>query len=104
MWRLRWNVLIHLSRLGMSYECFAPDKLQTEVIDHITGDKLNETRGKISRLKDFKIGDFCALTIPGGFGAAKNLSNFGNAFSKCEVDGDVARFIMEFHAASKPIG
>ena len=34
-------------------------------------------RGAISSLGDLKAGDVSALVVPGGFGAAKNLSDFG---------------------------
>jgi enhancing lycopene biosynthesis protein 2 len=33
-------------------------------------------RGKISDLADLNADDFDALVVPGGFGAAKNLSNW----------------------------
>ena len=44
-----------------------------------------------------------ALIFPGGFGAAKNLSNFalGGDF---EVDQEVERVIKYFNEAGKPIG
>ena len=34
-------------------------------------------RGAVSPLTDLKAADVSALVIPGGFGAAKNLSDFG---------------------------
>ena len=43
-------------------------------------------------------------TSPGGFGAAKNLSNFAVEGPNMEVDGTVSRVLKEFHGAGKPIG
>ncbi len=41
--------------------------------------------------------------FPGGFGAAKNLSDFGFKGADMAVDPEVARVLKEFHAAGKPI-
>jgi hypothetical protein len=32
------SVLVHLSRLGFAYECFAPDRPQRDVVNHATGE------------------------------------------------------------------
>jgi enhancing lycopene biosynthesis protein 2 len=41
--------------------------------------------------------------FPGGFGAAKNLSDFGFKGTDMSVNADVARVISEFHSGKKPI-
>jgi len=33
------SVLVHLSRRGWEYRCFAPDAPQTEVVNHATGER-----------------------------------------------------------------
>ena len=43
------------------------------------------------------------MIFPGGFGAAKNLSNFATS-PDLEVEPETERVIREFHAAGKPIG
>ena len=46
-----------------------------------------------------------ALLVPGGFGAAKNLSDFGPVGGpEFKVNDDVEKVIGEFHSAGKPIG
>ena len=57
----------------------------------------------MKELKGDTIEDMSALIFPGGFGAAKNLSNFalGGDF---EVDQEVERVIKYFNEAGKPIG
>ncbi len=68
---------------GGVYQCFAPDIPQYHVINHLTGEEMDESllvesariaRGDIKPLSKFKAADFDALIFPGGFGAAKNLS------------------------------
>lgn len=44
-----------------------------------------------------------AVVFPGGFGAAKNLSDFGFNGTDMRVNPEVERVIKEFHAAGKPI-
>ncbi|XP_063677106.1 glutamine amidotransferase-like class 1 domain-containing protein 3, mitochondrial [Bolinopsis microptera] len=108
-------VLTHLSRQGALASCFAPDKDQMHVVDHTAGTEMSETRnvlkesariarGKISALTELNVGDFDALIVPGGFGAAKNLSSFATQGVDMTVDLTVSDKIAAFHSAGKPIG
>lgn len=109
------SCLIHLSRHGLSYRCFAPDRDQTDVINHITNQPMPEqrnlmieaariSRGEMSPLASLDPAQFDAVVFPGGFGAAKNLSTFAVQGADCSVDADVSRVIKAFHAARKPVG
>lgn len=109
------SVLIHLSRHGVDYRCFAPDLPQADVVNHATDKPAQESRnqmveaarisrGEISPLSRLDIDAFDAVVFPGGFGAAKNLCTFASAGADCAVVPDVARVIKGFHAAGKPIG
>lgn len=80
------SVLVHLSRAGAAYECFAPDR-EAPVVDHLTGSDAGErrnvlresariARGKIRALAELRAEEFDAVVFPGGFGAAKNLCDF----------------------------
>ena len=42
--------------------------------------------------------------VPGGYGAAKNLSSFAVDGADCTVDPGVERLLRDAHAAGKPIG
>lgn len=109
-------VLFHLSRLGSRATCFAPDKPQLHVVDHATGKSVDEatrsvlsesariSRGQIHPITELRVPNYDAVFFPGGFGAAKNLSDFAAAGKGCSVDSEVARVIREFHRAGKPIG
>ncbi len=109
------SILVHLSRLGAEYRCFAPDGPQADVVNHATGKPAGESRnmlvesarisrGDISPLAKLTAGDFDAIVFPGGFGAAKNLCSFATDGDRCTVNTDVERVIKEFRSAAKPIG
>jgi len=110
------SILISLDRRGASVICMAPSIPQAEVINHLSGkptpsahrNVLEESariaRGKIQDLARVSADDLDALILPGGFGVAKNLSNFATRGADCTVEPDVARLIKQVHAAKKPIG
>jgi len=108
--------LLCLEQQGASYRCFAPDVEQMHVINHLTGEPVagesrnvlveaaRIARGNISDLAEANVAEFDALLVPGGFGAAKNLSNFAVAGAEMEVQPDFLALARGFHAAGKPIG
>jgi len=105
---------VSLSRENATYQVFAPDIPQMHVINH-NGEEMNETRnvlvesariarGKIESLEKLSVGDYDAVIFPGGFGAAKNLSDFAVKQTEMTVNENVSKIISEFHTAGKPIG
>ena len=108
--------LLALERAGAQAVCMAPDKDQLHVVNHLTGkeepgEKRNVlveaariARGNIENLASVSAGDLDALVVPGGFGAAKNLSRFAVDGATGEVDPEVRRLLEEMAAARKPIG
>lgn len=79
--------MLSIFQQGASYEIFAPDIDQHHVINHLTGEEMNENRnvlvesariarGNIKDLKSYNAADFDALILPGGFGVAKSLCDF----------------------------
>ena len=109
-------LLLAIDQLQCAYQCFAPDRPQTEVIDHVAGvpeknakrnimtEAARIARGNILPIEQFKAEDYDALFFPGGFGAAKNLCDYAFKGANMEVQPDVARAILEMHKAGKPIG
>lgn len=108
------SVLIHLDRVGLKYQCFAPDAPQAEVVDHLTGKPVAESRnmlveaariarGEIKPLSQLDPAAHAAVAFPGGFGAAKNLCTFARDGANCTVRPDVAAVIRSFHEQKKPI-
>ncbi|HHA1672070.1 TPA: isoprenoid biosynthesis glyoxalase ElbB [Enterobacter roggenkampii] len=79
--------LLSLEERCIAYECFAPDEEYAHVIDHYKGRVVDEkrnvlvesariVRGNIKPIAELDATYFDALVIPGGFGVAKNLSDF----------------------------
>lgn len=109
------SILIALDKHGAKAICIAPNIAQRETINHLkkspaSGERnvLEESariaRSKIRDVASVKPAELDALVFPGGFGAAKNLSDFASAGAGCKVHPDVARLMTEMHAAKKPIG
>ena len=61
-------------------------------------------RGDCKDLKSINVDEIDALLIPGGFGAAKNLSDFGFKGADMKVEEDVEKLMKECHAKKKVIG
>jgi enhancing lycopene biosynthesis protein 2 len=107
--------LYAISRNGYSYQCFAPDIPQHHVINHLTGEVMEEqrnvlvesariARGNIKPLHEFDPSHYDALLFPGGFGAAKNLSDWAFKGSNARINPETERSIKAMAAARKPIG
>lgn len=107
--------LYSLEKSGASVISMAPDIEQYNVVNHLTGAASDEkrnvlaesarvTRGDVRDLKTVSAEELDALIIPGGFGAAKNLSNFAVKGKDCEPIPDAAKLITEMADAGKPIG
>ena len=61
-------------------------------------------RGAVTALDELDAAEFDALIVPGGFGAAKNLSDWALKGPDCTVDAQVEKVIKQFHTAKKPMG
>jgi len=107
--------LYAISKNGGAYDIFAPNIEQHHVINHLTGEEMPEkrnvlvesariARGKIKDLNELNVSDFDALMLPGGFGVAKNLSDFAFKGTEMTVLKSFEKVILEFVEQSKPIG
>ncbi len=107
--------LLRLDQRGAVVQCFAPNVAQLHVVDHYSGDEMDETRnvlvesariarGQIKDVKELHVGDFDAVILPGGFGVAKNLSDFVVSGANCNVQADVLSATQAFVTAGKPVG
>lgn len=109
------STLIALSMRGIAYQCFAPNIPQHQVINHLTGEEMNESRnvlvesariarGDIKDLGDFSAEEYDAVIFPGGFGVAKNLCNLAFDGAACEVNEEIRKVILWMVKLEKPIG
>ena len=107
--------LLALDRKGVKIVAMAPDVEQYHVVNHLTGEATEEkrnvliesariTRGDIRDLQSVQASELDALIIPGGFGAAKNLSDFANKGKDAKALPEVSRILTEMADAGKPIG
>jgi len=103
-----------IDKAGAQALCMAPDGLFDEV-SHLTkentGKKRNIleesariARGDIRDLAQVKADEIDALILPGGYGAAKNLSDFAFKTQDAKAHAEVDRLVREVSEAGKPIG
>lgn len=107
--------LYFLDRAAAKIIAMAPNIPQHHVINHLTGEVANETRnvlvesaritrGQIRDVAGVQADELDAIILPGGFGAAKNLSSVAFDGADAKVNPDVARLLLAMAAAKKPIG
>jgi enhancing lycopene biosynthesis protein 2 len=108
--------LLAIDRAGAEAACLAPNIKHYDVINHYSGEAMpNESRnilvesariarGAITDLKDIESLALDALILPGGYGAAKNFSNYPLKGVSCDVNEDIAATVQSFYKAGKPLG
>jgi enhancing lycopene biosynthesis protein 2 len=107
--------MLAIKRQGATYQCFAPDVEQHHVINHLTGEEMNEERnflteaaridrGQVKPLSEYNAEEFDALVFSGGFGVAKNLSTIAFDGANAAVLADVEKAINTTYDEVKPIG
>ena len=115
------SLMLAIDRRGWQYQCFAPEGL-FEVVPHIDVEDTEEegtvldmeqrdifvesariARGNLLPLEQYRSEDYDALALPGGMGAARNLSTFAFDGPRMEVVDTVADAILETYRAKKPV-
>ncbi len=115
------SLMLAVDRRGWQYQCFAPEGL-FEVVPHIDVEDTEEegtvldmeqrdifvesariARGNLLPLEQYRPEDYDALALPGGMGAARNLSTFAFDGPRMEVVDTVADAILETYRAKKPV-
>ncbi len=106
--------LLAIKKVGAEAVCFAPDINQHHVINHITGEEMDETRnvlvesariarGDIQSLDNFNSSQLDALVLPGGFGAAKNLTGWAFSGPDGDINQQVKNAIISMVKSKKPV-
>ena len=115
------SLMLAIDRQGWQYQCFAPEGF-FEVVPHIDVEDDEEegtmvdmeqrdifvesariARGNLLPIEDYKPADYDALALPGGMGAARNLSTFAFDGPRMEVVDSVADAILETYRVGKPV-
>lgn len=106
--------LLALKQKNLEIICVAPDQKQHHVINHSNGEELKEernvftessriARGEIIKLGDLDYKEINSLVMPGGFGAAKNLSSWAFKSADCDILPEVKNLIIHCIENKKPI-
>ena len=94
--------LYFLDKAGIAYTCVAPNMNQISVVNHLNASDasvssrhvLEESariaRGPVLPIQDLNLDEIDGLILPGGFGAAKNLSNFATKVADCTIQKEVS--------------
>ncbi len=107
--------LLAIDREKCTSVCMAPNKEQSQVINHLTNKPENEkrnmltesariARGNIKDINSINPKELDAVILPGGFGAACNLSTFAKDGANLTVLPEVENFLLEMYKLKKPIG
>ena len=106
------SLMLAIDRRGWRYQCFAPDG-QFSVVNHADGredgtrsiydESARIARGDIKPLAQFNPEHFDALALPGGMGAARNLSTFAFDGPNMTVRPDVEKAILDTFQLHKPV-
>jgi enhancing lycopene biosynthesis protein 2 len=106
--------LLEIEKLGYEAVCIGIDAPQHHVINHLNGEEqaaprnmLEEAariaRGKIQEIRTVVPADIDALVIPGGFGSAKNFSNWAFDGPDGHIRPDVKLLLVNMYNVGKPI-
>lgn len=115
------SLMLAIDRRGWQYQCFAPEGM-FEVVPHVDVQDDEEegtvldmeqrdifvksariARGNLLPLEQYRPADYDALALPGGMGAARNLSTYAFDGPRMTVVDSVADAILETYRAHKPV-
>ena len=106
--------MLAIQELGGTYQCISIDKPQKHVINHLTGEEMGETRnmkiesariarGEVMDISEASPSVLDALLLPGGFGAAKNLTSWAFSGPDGDILPEVKLLIVNMINAGKPV-
>jgi len=107
--------LLCIENMGCTYQCFAPNIKQAQVINHINNKPMSETRnvlteaariarGNIKDLEEFRTYDFDGIIFPGGLGAVTNWCDFAQKGTECTVNTSIYSVIRQCYDKKLVIG
>lgn len=106
--------LLAIEEIDAEPVCISINKNQHHVVNHLNGEEMNETRnmlvesariarGNIIDINDVEPADIDALVIPGGFGNAKNLTDWAFKGPEGEILPEVKLLLVNLMNIGKPI-
>jgi enhancing lycopene biosynthesis protein 2 len=106
--------MLAVTEAGHDYQCISINKNQHHVINHLTGDEMKEdrnmmvesariARGDVKEISEITPAIIDGLIIPGGFGSAKNFSDWAFSGPDGTIMPEVKLLLVNFVNAGKPI-
>ncbi len=106
--------LLAIDEIGAEAVCISIDEQQHHVVNHLTGEEMPEkrnmmveaariARGNIREIQTIVPADIDGLIIPGGFGSAKNFTNWAFNGSNGNIDTRVKLLLVNLVNVGKPI-
>lgn len=106
--------LLAIEEAGHQAICISIDDKQHHVINHLTGEEMPEernmmiesariARGNVKEISEITPADIDALVIPGGFGSAKNLTDWAFNGPSGKIRTDVKLLLVNLINVGKPI-
>lgn len=106
--------LLAIEEIGATAVCISVNKSQHHVINHLTGEEMNESRnmlieaariarGNIKDIAEVTPADIDALVIPGGFGSAKNFTTWAFSGPDGEILPEVKLLLVNLVNIGRPI-
>lgn len=106
--------LLAITEAGHEPVCISIDKKQHHVVNHINGEEMKEernmliesariSRGEIHEIANINPSIIDALLIPGGFGSAKNFTNWAFMGAEGTILPEVKLLLVNMLNVGKPI-
>ena len=106
--------LLAIDEMGWNAVCISVDKPQHHVINHLSGEVMDESRnmlveaariarGQITPIDAISPADIDALVIPGGFGSAKNFTSWAFDGPASTILPEVKLLLVNLVNVGKPI-
>ena len=106
--------LLAIDEMGWNAVCISVDKPQHHVINHLSGEVMDESRnmlveaariarGQITPIDSISPADIDALVIPGGFGSAKNFTSWAFDGPASTILPEVKLLLVNLVNVGKPI-
>lgn len=109
------SMMVNLSKVGADVTFVSSNRFQSQTVNHQDGkiaksdirniakESARITRGQVEGIIGIDVDDFDAVFIPGGYGIAKNASDYGKNHETMEVFPDYENKIKEFIEKKKVI-
>ncbi len=106
--------MLAIEEIGANYQCISINKNQHHVINHLTGEVMNEernmqieaariARGNVKNTNEITAANIDALVIPGGFGSAKNFTSWAFEGPESTILPEVKLLLVNLVNAGVPV-